>query len=205
SYTIEALTRSGIGSLHLIYCDNIALSNLNRQLITNQNNIGCNKTEESEKRLSSINPNLKIKKHNLFFNNDSINEIPFSKIDYIVDAIDTVTSKILLIEIAKKNNIPILSLMGAGNKLDATAFKVADISKTSVCPLARVMRYELKKRNIKNVKVVFSDETPLIPIQTDEVTTNTFFKKRQTPGSVAFVTGVAGLIAAGEVVKDLCK
>ena len=191
-YVVEALARSGIGTFTLIDNDKVSLSNLNRQIIALHSTIGKYKTEVAKARIADINPNANVYTRELFVLPETIEEIDFSGFDYVVDAIDTVRGKLAIIQSAKEKNIPVISAMGAGNKLNATAFCVKDISKTSGCPLARVMRRELKKRNIENVKVVYSEEEP---------------KKSEdgVVGSVAFVPSVAGLIVAGEVIKDLSK
>ena len=191
-YVVEALARSGIGTLTLIDNDKVSLSNINRQIIALHSTIGKYKTEVAKARIADINPNANVYTRELFVLPETIEEIDFSGFDYVVDAIDTVSGKLAIIQSAKEKNIPVISAMGAGNKLNATAFCVKDISKTSGCPLARVMRRELKKRNIENVKVVYSEEEP---------------KKSEEGivGSVAFVPSVAGLIVAGEVIKDLSK
>lgn len=191
-YVVEALARSGIGTLTLIDNDKVSLSNLNRQIIALHSTIGKYKTEVAKARIEDINPNANVYTRELFVLPETIEEIDFSGFDYVVDAIDTVRGKLAIIQSAKEKNIPVISAMGAGNKLNATAFCVKDISKTSGCPLARVMRRELKKRNIENVKVVYSEEEPK---KTEE----------GVVGSVAFVPSVAGLIVAGEVIKDLSK
>ncbi len=199
-YVVEALARCGVGQIDMVDNDKVATSNINRQIIALNSNVGQYKVDVAKKRLLDINPDLKIKTYKTFYMPKTKDIFNFKDYDYIVDAIDTVTGKISLIEEAKSADIPIICSMGAGNKLDPTLFKVADISKTSVCPLARTIRLELKKRNIKNVKVVFSTEPPIKPLQSEEKTT-----KRQTPGSISFVPSVAGLIIASEVVKDLCS
>ena len=191
-YVVEALARSGIGTLTLIDNDKVSLSNINRQIIALHSTIGKYKTEVAKARIADINPNANVHTRELFVLPETIEEIDFSGFDYVVDAIDTVSGKLAIIQSAKEKNIPVISAMGAGNKLNATAFCVKDISKTSGCPLARVMRRELKKRNIENVKVVYSEEEPK---KTEE----------GVVGSVAFVPSVAGLIVAGEVIKDLSK
>lgn len=197
-YAVEALARSGIGALDLIDNDTVALTNLNRQIIALHSTIGEYKVDIAAKRVLDINPDIKIKAYRTFFTPETADEFDFSGYDYIIDAIDTVTGKIELVMKAQEANVPIICSMGAGNKLDPTAFEVADIYKTSVCPLARVMRYELKKRGVKHLKCVYSKESPITPRPTDEIS-----GKRQTPGSCAFVPSVAGLIIAGEVVKQL--
>ena len=199
-YAVEALVRSGLGEITLVDFDTVSVSNINRQIIALHSTVGKYKVDAMAERLKDINPDIKIHPLRTFFTAENKDEFDFRQYDYIVDAIDTVTSKIELIKCAKKFNVPIISSMGAGNKLDPTKFEVADISKTSVCPLARVIRQELKKRKIKNVKVVFSKEEPLKPQKSDETS-----PKHQIPGSSAFCPSVMGLIIASEVVKDLIK
>jgi len=200
-YVVEALVRSGIGALDLIDNDIVAPSNINRQIIATTKTIDMPKVEAAKLRALNINPRVKIKTIQEFITQDNAGEFDFSGYDYVVDAIDTVSGKLAIIQKAKENNIPVISSMGAGNKMNPAALEVEDISKTSVCPLARVMRGELKKRNIKNVKVVYSKEKPLKPaIQSKEVLPS---GKNRIPGSNAFVPPAAGLIIAGEVVKDL--
>ena len=201
-YAVEALARSGVGTLHLIDDDTVSVTNVNRQIIATQATIGRAKVEAAKERVLSINPQAVVHTHKTFYLPDTAAEFDFAKFDYVVDAIDTVTGKLMLIQAAKEAGTPVISCMGAGNKLDPTAFEVADISKTSVCPLARVMRKELGKRGIKHLKVVYSKETALTPAAAEEEVGNAH-PKRQTPGSIAFVPAVAGLILAGEVVKDL--
>lgn len=199
-YTVEALARSGVGILDLIDNDTVSLTNINRQIIALHSTVGMNKTEAAKKRLLDINPNIKINTYNTFFTPENSGEFNFSQYDYIVDAIDTVSGKIELAVQADKANVPIISSMGAGNKLDPTRFEVSDIYKTSVCPLARVMRRELKKRNIRKLKVVYSKEEALSPkCESDEDSD----MKRQTPASIAYVPSVVGLIIAGEVINDI--
>lgn len=197
SYVVEGLARAGISNFVLIDNDDVALSNINRQLIALHSTVGYAKVDVAKNRILDINPNAKVDARKEFYNKDTNNCIDGS-IDYIVDAIDTVSSKLDLIEQAKALNIPIISCMGTGNKLDATRFEIADISKTSVCPLAKVMRKELKNRGIKNVKVLYSKEEPIKAVADD---TN----GKHAPGSISFVPSVAGLIIAGEVIKDLIK
>ncbi len=197
-YVAEALVRSGIGAIDLVDNDDVCTSNLNRQIIATYSTIGMSKVDAAEKRLKDINPEVKIKKVKTFYTPETAHLFDFSKYDYVVDAIDTVVGKLSLIEESKKSGIPIISSMGAGNKLNPTAFEVADISKTSVCPLARVIRQELKKRKISKVKVVYSKEPPIKPLQSNEESV-----KHQIPGSTAFVPPVVGLIIASEIVKDL--
>ena len=198
-YVVEALARAGIGEIDLIDNDKVALSNINRQIIALHSTVGEWKTEVAAKRIKDINPAIKVRTHNLFFLPETANEFDFDGIDYVVDAIDTVSGKIALIESAKSKKIPVISSMGTGNKLDPTAFEVADITKTSVCPLARVVRRELKKRGVEHVKVVYSKEEPITSGNVDEQT------GKSIPASISFVPSVAGLIIAGEVIKDLIK
>jgi len=198
----EALIRSGLGEIDIIDNDKVCLTNLNRQIFATHSSIGKLKVKVAKDRLLDINPNAKINCYNTFYTPETKNEFDFTKYDYIVDAIDTVVGKLSLIEQAKSANTPIICSMGAGNKLDPTLFEIADISKTSVCPLARVIRVELKKRKIKGVKVVYSKEPPIRPAKTDSNETPNQ-GKHQIPGSNAFVPSVAGLIMASEVIKDL--
>ena len=198
-YVVEALARSGVGALDLIDMDRVSESNINRQIIALHSTVGMLKTEVAGARVKDINPNICVRTHNVFYLPETASQFDFSSYDYVVDAIDTVSGKISLIERANEANVPVISSMGAGNKLDPTQFEVADISKTSVCPLARVMRRELKKRGIEHLKVVYSKEESLpSPIRDEE-------SGKQIPGSVAFVPSVVGLIIAGEVIKDLIK
>lgn len=201
SYAVEALARSGIGALDLIDDDVVSLTNINRQLIALHSTVGRAKVDVAAERLADINPDCAVRTFRTFYTPETAGQFDFSQYDYVVDAIDTVSGKIALAVQAEAAGVPIISAMGAGNKLDPTAFEVADINKTSVCPLARVMRRELKKRGIKNLKVVYSKEEALTPLDCEEE--NGVHKKRRTPGSVAFVPSVAGLIIAGEVIKDL--
>ena len=196
-YVVEALARSGVGALDLIDKDTVSESNINRQIIALHSTVGRLKTEVAAERAKDINPDICVRTHNVFYLPETAETFDFSQYDYVVDAIDTVSGKIALIEQAKRANVPVISSMGAGNKLDPTAFEVADITKTSVCPLARVMRRELKKRGIEHVKVVYSKEEPLPSPLTDAES------GKSIPGSVAFVPSVVGLILAGEVIKDL--
>jgi len=188
----EALVRAGIGEIDLIDNDTINATNINRQIVALHSTVGQYKVDVMKARALDINPNIKINTYKTFFSDETLNEFNFSKYDYVIDAIDSVKSKLLLIETAKNLNIPIISSMGTGNKLDPTGFVITDISKTSVCPLARVIRTELKKRGIKNLKVLYSKE---IPIKTDS----------RTPSSISFVPPAAGLIIASAVIKDLIK
>ena len=198
-YVVEALARSAVGTLDLIDKDTVSLSNINRQIIALHSTVGQLKTEVAAARARDINPDITVHTHNVFYLPETAQDFDFSAYDYVVDAIDTVSGKIALVEQAKANNTPIISSMGAGNKLDATAFEVADITKTSVCPLARVMRRELKKRGIEHLKVVYSKEEPLSSTLTDDES------GKAIPGSIAFVPSVVGLIIAGEVIKDLVR
>lgn len=200
-YAAEALARSGIGALELIDNDRVSESNINRQIIALHSTVGRYKTEAAAERLLDINPDIKLTARNVFFTPETAGDFDFAQYDYIVDAIDTVTGKIELITRAQAKGTPIISSMGAGNKLDPAAFEVADIYSTSVCPLARVMRYELKKRGVKALKVVYSREKPIVPAEGGESSP----KGKAVPGSTAFVPPVAGLIIAGEVVKDIAK
>ncbi len=200
-YTLEALARSGVGTIDIIDNDVVSESNLNRQILATVDKIGKSKVEVAKDRVESINPNIKVNIHNTFFLPENSDIFDFSSYNYIVDAIDTVSGKIELVVQAEKHNVPIISSMGAGNKLDATGFEVTDIYKTSVCPLARVMRRELKKRGIENLKVVYSKSPSVVPENKGD---NSILENKKTsPGSVAFVPSVAGLIMAGEVVLDL--
>lgn len=199
-YVVEALARSGVGTLDLIDSDKVALSNLNRQIIATHDTIGRYKADVARQRVLSINPHAVVNVHRIFYLPETAGQFDFASYDYVVDAIDTVTGKLMLVEQAQKSGTPVISSMGAGNKMDASAFEVADIYETSVCPLAKVMRRELKKRGIRKLKVVYSKEIPLTPETEENMTEN---GRRQTPGSMAFVPAVAGLIIAGEVVRDL--
>lgn len=200
-FTAEALVRSGVGSIDLIDNDTVCESNLNRQIIALHSTIGKYKVDVAEERFKDINPDINIIKHAKFFIPDNSNEFEFEKYDYIVDAIDTVTGKIELVMKANEFGVPIISSMGAGNKKHPELFEVSDIYKTSVCPLARVMRQELRKRGIKKLKVVYSKEMPAIPSTNNKNPDGGF--KKAIPGSCAFVPSVVGLIMAGEIVNDL--
>lgn len=205
-YTVEALARSGVGTIVIIDNDTVSLSNINRQIIATHDTLGMLKTDAAENRIMAINPDCTVIKHNCFFLPENADSFDFSKYDYVVDAIDTVSGKIELVMKAISEGTPIISSMGAGNKLDPTQFEVSDISKTSVCPLARVMRRELKKRGVNHLKVVYSKEQAITPFEVDEIKDEKdFARRRGLPGSVAFVPSVAGLIIAGEVIKDLTK
>lgn len=208
SYTVEALARAGVGTIAVFDNDTVSESNINRQLIALHSTVGKKKTEVMAKRIADINPDIKVIANDVFYsaeNADSFNPADF---DYVVDAIDTVSSKLLLIEKCKETNTPIISSMGTGNHLDPSKFAITDINKTSVCPLARVMRLELKKRGIKKLKVLFSTEQPIKP-ETDEKLLEEERTKgssrRQIPGSISFVPSVAGLMIAGEVIRNLTE
>lgn len=199
SFTVEALVRSGVGSIAIFDDDKVCLSNINRQLIATRKTVGKPKVEVMRDRILEINPKANVEIHQVFYTKEKADEFDLSSYTYIVDAIDTVSAKLALIERAKKKNIPIISCMGAGNKLDPTRLEVADIYSTSICPLARTMRSELRKRGISNLKVVYSKEKAIKPSESSEEKP---IGRRQIPGSVAFVPSVAGLIIAAEVVKD---
>ena len=200
-YTVEALARSGVGALDLIDDDRVCLTNINRQILATHKSLGQYKVDVAAERVADINPNCRVRTYKTTFLPETQDRFDFTAYDYIVDAIDTVTGKIGLVVAAKEAGTPIISSMGAGNKVDPSAFEVADISKTSVCPLARVMRKELKRRGIDRLKVVYSKEKPLRPIEDAEEAGRP--GKRDIPGSTAFVPSVAGLIIAGEVINDL--
>ncbi len=208
-YVVEALARSGVGSFVLVDNDTVAMTNLNRQIIATLDTVGKYKVDVMRDRIHSINPEAQVEVHKCFYLPETAEEFDFTKYSYVVDAVDTVTAKIDIIMRATELNIPVMSSMGAGNKLDPTQFQVADIYKTSVCPLAKVMRRELKKRGVKKCKVVYSTEQAVQPIAEESNTTFTEEKdsttRRALPGSIAFVPSVAGLIIAGEVIKDLIK
>ena len=216
SYTAEALVRSGIGAIDLIDDDRICLTNLNRQLFATRDTVGQHKVDVAEKRISSINPDCKVITHKTFYMPDTKDLFDFTEYDYIVDAIDTVKGKLELVMNSKASETPIISSMGAGNKVNAAAFEVADIYETSVCPLARVMRYECRKRGIDSLKVVYSKEKPIRPLEDMSIscrkhcicppgTAHKCTQRRDIPGSTAFVPSAAGLIIAGEVIKDLIE
>ena len=215
-YTVEALVRSGIGTIDIIDDDKVCPTNINRQIIATTDTIGKFKVDVAEERIKSINPDCIVYKHQTFYSSETADEFDFSKYDYVVDAIDTVKGKIEIILRAEKAGVKIISSMGAGNKLDPTLFEVSDIYKTSVCPLARVMRRELKARGIKKLKVVYSKEIPIKPTEDTKNsckhhcvcppgTERKCTARRQVPGSNAFVPSTVGLIIAGEVIKDLIK
>lgn len=213
-YTVEALVRSGVGTIDIFDDDKVCLTNINRQIIATRDTVGKYKVEVAKERALSINPDVIINAHNCFYMPENADEYDFSEYSYIVDAIDTVKGKIELVMRAQAANVPIISCMGAGNKLDPTQFEVSDIYKTSMCPLARTMRYELRKRGVKKLKVVYSKEKPIRPIEDMRIscrencicppgTARKCTVRRDIPGSTAFVPAVAGLIAAGEVIKDI--
>lgn len=215
-YACEALVRSGVGAFDLIDDDKVCLTNLNRQIIATRSTVGKYKTDVMRDRMLDINPNVEVEVHKCFFLPENADDFPWDSYDYVVDAVDTVTAKIALVMKCKEKNIPIISSMGAGNKLDGSQFKVADIYKTKVCPLAKVMRRELKKRGVKKLKVVYSEEIPTRPIEDMAISCRNncicppgaehkCTERRDIPGSVAFVPSVAGLIIAGEVAKDLIR
>lgn len=215
-YVCEALVRSGVGAFDLIDDDKVCLTNLNRQIIATRSTVGKYKTDVMRDRMLDINPNVEVEVHKCFFLPENADDFHWDSYDYVVDAVDTVTAKIALVMKCKEKNIPIISSMGAGNKLDGSQFKVADIYKTKVCPLAKVMRRELKKRGVKKLKVVYSEEIPTRPIEDMAISCRNncicppgaehkCTERRDIPGSVAFVPSVAGLIIAGEVAKDLIR
>ena len=203
-YVTEALARSGVGALDLIDHDTVAESNLNRQIIALRSTIGRYKVDVMKERIADIHPDCTVRTHNIFYLPETEAQFDFTEYDYVVDAIDTVVGKLSLIEHAQAVGTPIISAMGAGNKLDPTGFKVADIYKTNGCPLARVMRRECKARGVKSLKVVYSEEKPLQPQQIAEAAEE-MHGRRSTPGSIAFVPAAAGLVIAGEVIRDLIK
>ena len=203
-YVVEALARSGVGTLDLVDNDTVCLSNLNRQIIAVHSTLGQYKVDAAKERILDINPHATVNCFRTFYLPETADQFDFTRYDYVVDAIDTVTGKLNLVVQAQEAGTPIISSMGAGNKMDPTAFEVADIYETSVCPLAKVMRRELKKRNISHLKVVYSREKAMTPLNIEGEETRGKSARRQTPGSNAFVPSVAGLIIAGEVIKDLC-
>jgi len=212
-YAVEALSRSGIGALDLIDDDRVCLTNINRQLLATRKTVGLYKVDAAEERIKDINPECKVRTYKTFYMPETREQFDFTQYDYVIDAIDTVTGKLTLVEAAQEAGTPIICSMGAGNKTDPTAFKVADIYKTSVCPLARVMRSECRKRGIRRLKVVYSTEQPIRPLEDPSISCRSHCicppgarkctVRRDIPGSTAFVPSVAGLIIAGEVVKDL--
>ena len=215
-YVCEALIRSGVGKFDLVDDDKVCLTNLNRQIIATRKTIGKYKVDVMKERMLDINPDAEITVRKCFFLPENADEFPFDDYDYVVDAVDTVSAKLELVMQAQKHGVPVISCMGAGNKLDGSRFRVADIYKTKMCPLAKVMRYELRKRGVKKLKVVYSEEEPTRPIEDASISCRTHCvcppgterkctERRDIPGSVAFVPSVAGLLIAGEVVKDLTK
>lgn len=200
-HVCEALVRSGVGAFDLVDDDDVCLSNLNRQIIATLDTVGRPKVEVMRERMLAINPAVNVAAHRRFFLPENADDFDFSAYDYVVDAVDTVAAKLALVQRAKASGTPVISAMGAGNKLDPSRFRVSDIQKTHTCPLARVMRRELKKRGIEHLKVVWSDEAPIQP--SGPLPVGEANAKRSVPGSTAFVPAVAGLIIAGEVVKDL--
>ncbi len=202
-YAVEALARCGIGALELVDHDTISLTNLNRQILATRSTVGMDKAEAARLRVLDIDPEIRVTARKEFFSPDTADRFDFSRYSYVIDAIDTVTGKLALITAAQAAGVPIISSMGTGNKLDPFKFQIADITKTSVCPLARVMRKECAKRGIRHLKVLFSTEDPVVPAGgcTEELPQG----RRSLPGSVSFVPSVAGLMIAGEVVKDLIK
>lgn len=212
SFCIEALARAGIGNLHIVDDDTVSITNINRQLVATHQTLGQDKVQIMKQRILDINPDANVTVSNIFYTQQTADLIDLSSFDYIIDAIDTIPAKILLVENAKKLNVPIICAMGAGNKLDPTKFQVTDIFKTSVCPIARQMRYQLKRKGIKKLKVVFSTELPIKvpPIEKDpNAVSSSQFRdtnaKKIVPGSISFVPPVSGFILAGEVVNDLLK
>ena len=215
-YTVEALIRSGIGAIDLIDDDKVCLTNINRQIYATRKTVGKYKVDVAAERIAEINPNAQVRTFKTFYTPETAGQFNFSDYDYVVDAIDTVTGKLELVINAEKSGTPIISSMGAGNKIDPTAFEVTDIYKTSVCPLAKVMRNELKRRGINKLKVVYSKEKPITPVDDMAISCRTncicppgtarkCTERRQVPGSNAFVPSVVGLIIAGEVIKDLIQ
>jgi tRNA A37 threonylcarbamoyladenosine dehydratase len=215
-YVCEALARTGVGAFDLVDDDKVCLTNVNRQIIATRKTVGKYKTEVMRERILDINPKAEVYLHNCFFLPENADEFPFDRYDYVVDAVDTVTAKIALVMKAQEMGVPIISSMGAGNKMEASMFRVADIYETKVCPLAKVMRRELKKRGVKKLKVVYSEEPPITPVEDMAISCRAncicppgaarkCTDRRAIPGSTAFVPSVAGLIIAGEVVKDLAE
>ena len=213
-YVCEALVRSGIGHFDLVDDDKVCLTNLNRQILATRKTVGKYKAEVMAERMLEINPEADIRIYKCFFLPENADDFPFDEYDYVIDAVDTVTAKLELIMRCKEKNVPVISAMGAGNKLDAGRMKIADIYETSVCPLARVMRHELRKRGVRSLKVVYSDEQPIRPLEDMSISCRSHCicppgaqhkctERRDIPGSTAFVPAVAGLLIAGEVVKEL--
>ena len=204
-YVVEALARSGVGGLVLVDHDTVSLTNINRQILAAHSTVGMGKAQAAKARALDINPHLRVDAKQVFYGPDTREQFVFSQYDYVVDAIDTVTGKLALVQAAQAVSTPIISCMGTGNKLDPTKFQIADITKTSICPLARIMRKECAKRGIKHLKVLFSTEDPIPSDPTAPELEEMPEGRRALPGSVAFVPSVAGLIIAGEVIKDLIK
>ncbi|MBR1751430.1 MAG: tRNA threonylcarbamoyladenosine dehydratase [Ruminococcus sp.] len=215
-YVCEALVRSGVGEFDLVDDDKVCLTNLNRQILATRKTVGKYKADVMAERMKDINPNVKINIHKCLFLPENADDFPFGEYDYVIDAVDTVTAKLEIILRAKSEDVPVISAMGAGNKLNAGRLKIADIYETSVCPLARVMRHELRKRGVKKLKVVYSDEPPTRPIEDMSISCRTHCicppdakhkctERRDIPGSTAFVPAVAGLLIANEVVLDMCR
>ena len=215
-YVCEALVRSGVGHFDLIDDDKVCLTNLNRQILATRKTVGKYKAEVMAERMKDINPDVDIRIHKCFFLPENANDFQFDEYDYVVDAVDTVTAKLELIMRSKSLEVPIISAMGAGNKIDAGRLKIADIYDTQVCPLARIMRHELRKRGVKKLKVVYSDEQPIRPIEDMSISCRNHCicppgaqhkctERRDIPGSTAFVPAVAGLLIAGEVINDICR
>ena len=215
-YVCEALVRSGVGHFDLIDDDKVCLTNLNRQILATRKTVGKYKAEVMAERMQEINPEADIRIHKCFFLPENADDFPFDEYDYVIDAVDTVTAKLELIMRCKEKNVPVISAMGAGNKLDAGRMKIADIYETQVCPLARVMRHELRKCGVKKLKVVYSDEQPIRPLEDMSISCRSHCicppgaqhkctERRDIPGSTAFVPAVAGLLIAGEVVRDICR
>ena len=213
-YTVEALVRSGIGAIDLIDDDKVCLTNLNRQILATRKTVGHYKVDAAEERIHEINPDCVVRKYKTFYLPETQDQFDFTEYDYVVDAIDTVTGKLAIVENAKRAGVPVISSMGAGNKLDASAFEVADIYDTSICPLAKVMRQQCRKRGIDSLKVVYSKEKPVRPLEDMSIscrqhcicppgTARKCTQRRDIPGSTAFVPSVVGLIIAGEVINDL--
>lgn len=202
-YAVEALARSGIGTLDLFDHDTVSLTNINRQILATHDTVGMQKVDAAKARILSINPNAVVNTHPVFYTPDTAGDFDFSVYDYIIDAIDTVTGKLCIIQNALAANVPVISCMGTGNKLDPSQLQIADISKTTICPLARIMRKELRKRGITHLKVVYSTEKALTPVGAEEEAAA--LGKRTIPGSTAFVPGAAGLLLAAEVIRDLTK
>ncbi|MBO4928197.1 MAG: tRNA threonylcarbamoyladenosine dehydratase [Clostridiales bacterium] len=215
-YTVEALARSGIGALDLIDDDQVCLTNINRQILATRRTVGKYKVDVAQERVAEISPSCKVTTYKTFYLPETQDQFDFSKYDYVVDAIDTVTGKLTIIENAKSLGVPVISSMGAGNKTDPTGFQVADIYETSICPLAKVMRRECRKRGIDSLKVVYSKEPPIRPLEDMSIScrkhcicppgaTRKCTERRDIPGSTAFVPSVVGLIIAGEIINDLCR